>query len=583
MRITTFLLASLMGLAVTACRTVYNDVYSVMPVGDDPVYLEPKEWEGLWASNTYHDSVKSVRMSVVDAAGGILEYSDPEDCTNAVRAVVRQHRYEGGKAKFIGHLTEGDDWGYVWGKYQRVGNALIIWPPVPDEFQKLIETGAISGQSVGSGDLLIDPLSKDLLDRISIDLTHELFNYKFDGGSELVSFPGKVWLRISTVLADGATRCRCQPEPADRASESAATTGMPVLRYSVSDLGKRSDTIGGCESIGEFFMLGGSELAINNAGQVVGVIASDDERPGKPFLWTRSSGMTELGDVLGQFIDPDAISDAGRVAGAGRRSGEAGDDDHALLWDPGHGITDLGTLGGKFSCAYSLNDLGQVVGVSETLNDQCHAFLWEGGVMNDLGGLDDNFSLAHGINESGQVVGMIIKSAYGDAGTDKAFLWTRTDKAFLWTRSGGMTDLGTLGGIQSRASAINDKGEVVGTSTTVQGYNHAFIWHPDIGMVDLGTLGGRDSSANAISNAGQVVGWSEIIWGDTQQRRAFLWDHGKMIDLSSLPDVKAAGWSELTEAVGINDQGQIVGFGVREGKGRFFFLLTPVPPLANGR
>jgi len=579
MRITTFLVASLMGLAMTACRTVYNDVYSVMPVGDDPVYLEPKEWEGLWASNTYDDSVKSVRMSVVDAAGGILEYSNPEDCTNAVRAVVRQHRYEGGKAKFIGHLTEGDDWGYVWGKYQRVGNALIIWPPVPDEFQKLIETGAISGQSVGSGDLLIDPLSKDPLDRISIDVNHELFNYKFDGGSEAeVSFPGKVWLRISTVLADGATRCRCQPESVDRASESAATTGMPVLRYTVSDLGEPNDTIDGCRAIGRFLMLGGSELAINNAGQVVGVIASDDQLLGKPFLWTRSSGMTELGDVLGQSIDPYAISDAGRVAGSGpiSPSGEAGDDDHddhALLWDPGHGITDLGTLGGKWSCAYSLNDLGQVVGMSDTANDQLHASLWEGGVMNDLGGLDDNFSLAHGINKSGQVVGTIFKSA--DVGVGTA-------KAFLWTRSSGMTDLGTLGGIDSRASAINDKGEVVGTSKTVQGYNRAFIWHPDSGMIDLGTLGGRDSSATSINSAGQVVGWSEITWGDTRQKHAFLWEHGNMIDLSSLPDVKAAGWSKLTEAVDINDQGQIVGFGVREGKGRVF-LLTPEPPLANER
>jgi probable HAF family extracellular repeat protein len=577
MRTLTFLLASLMVLATTACSTVY----SVMPVGDEPVYLEPEKWEGLWAVN-FGDEVKSVRVSVVDAAGGILEYGDPEDCTDADRVVVRQHRYEGGKAKFIGELSKWDDWGYVWGKFQRVGDALIIWPPVADEFQKLIEIGKISGQSVSveDNDLLIDPLSMDPLDRISIDVNHELFNYKFDGGSgEEGSFPRTVWLRVSTVLADGATRCRCQPDLVERARESAATTGMPVLRYSVSDLGKRIDQAQDCGGVGRMFMLGGSELAINNAGQVVGVIASDDQWPGKPFFWTRSSGMTELGDVLGKFIGPYAISDAGRVAGSGpiRRSGEAGHHDHALLWDPGHGITDLGTLGGKWSCAYSLNDLGQVVGMSEMPNDQIetlhlHAFLWEGGVMNDLGGLGGGISLAHGINESSQVVGMIVESADGDVGTAKAF---------LWTRSGGMTDLGTLGGVWNRASAINDKGEVVGTSTTIQGYNHAFIWHMDTGMVDLGTLGGRDSSANAINNARQVVGWSEVIWGDTEQRHAFLWDHGNMIDLSSLPEVMAAGWSELTEAKGINDHGQIVGFGVREGKDHVF-LLTPEPPIANG-
>jgi hypothetical protein len=55
-----------------------------------------------------------------------------------------------------------------------------------------------------------------------------------------------------------------------------------------------------------------------------------------------------------------------------------------------------------------------------------------------------------------------------------------------------------------------------------------------------------------------------------------------MIDLSSLPEVKAAGWSELTNAMGINDHGQIVGYGLRAGELRNF-LLTPEPPLASGR
>jgi probable HAF family extracellular repeat protein len=144
-----------------------------------------------------------------------------------------------------------------------------------------------------------------------------------------------------------------------------------------------------------------------------------------------------------------------------------------------------------------------------------------------------------------------------------------------------MTELGTLGGTDSEANSINDKGEVVGTSKTVQGYLRAFIWHAGTGMVDLCTLGGRDSTANSINNAGQVVGWSEITWGDSKEHHAVLWDHGRIIDLSSLPEVKAAGWSELTEAKGINDHGQIVGFGVREGKPHVF-LLAPSPPLANG-
>ena len=48
MRRSTFLLVSLISLALTACATVL----SVMPVGDEPVYLEPAHWEGLWITGS---------------------------------------------------------------------------------------------------------------------------------------------------------------------------------------------------------------------------------------------------------------------------------------------------------------------------------------------------------------------------------------------------------------------------------------------------------------------------------------------------------------------------------------------------
>ena len=113
-----------------------------------------------------------------------------------------------------------------------------------------------------------------------------------------------------------------------------------------------------------------------------------------------------------------------------------------------------------------------------------------------------------------------------------------------------LTDLGTLGGTESWANAINNSGQIVGTSVTSDGAEHAFLYSGG-SMSDLGTLsGGTMSGATAINDYGQIVGGSSV---SGSAEHAFLFSGGSMQDIGSL-----SGY-QWTSAAGINDSGQIVG------------------------
>jgi probable HAF family extracellular repeat protein len=77
----------------------------------------------------------------------------------------------------------------------------------------------------------------------------------------------------------------------------------------------------------------------------------------------------------------------------------------------------------------------------------------------------------------------------------------------MW-QHGEMTDLGTLGGLFSYATDINNRGQIVGYWRGNEGHVGAFLWQHGV-MTDLGRLAGDvETSAWAINSRGQIVGSS---------------------------------------------------------------------------
>jgi probable HAF family extracellular repeat protein len=117
-----------------------------------------------------------------------------------------------------------------------------------------------------------------------------------------------------------------------------------------------------------------------------------------------------------------------------------------------------------------------------------------------------------------------------------------------------ITDLGTLGGTFSKATALNDDDQVTGVAFTANYDLHAFLYDPSrgTGMTDLGTLGGSTSWGFGLNDAGVVVGYSQVSSGD---------QHGFAKDTAGVHPMTDLGTAGLIQASGINNPGTVVGFG----------------------
>ncbi len=323
-----------------------------------------------------------------------------------------------------------------------------------------------------------------------------------------------------------------------------------------------------------------SAVSINEKGVVAGISEDGETDPflgfpaGIAVLW-KDGNIVNLGTLEGGYESiANAVNNLDQVTGPALNTVP---DPYSFLgttqtrgffWANGV-MADIGTLGGPDAFALYINCHGQVAGFSYTNSTPnpttgiptVDPFLWDSRTMTmlDLRTLGGVYGVTNALNEKGEVVGS------SDLDGDQAY------HPFLW-HEGTLTDLGTLGGTYADANWINDAGDVVGWANLKGDQaNHAFLWRKGV-MTDLGRLKGLPcSNAHAINSSGQVVGWSDNC--SAQNERAFLWEDGQMTDLNVF--VPPNSGVVLGEADFINDHGEIIGYAFLQNGDKHAYLLVP--------
>lgn len=299
--------------------------------------------------------------------------------------------------------------------------------------------------------------------------------------------------------------------------------------YTVTDLGPANNVRG-----------------LNDKGQVLGGTDSGS------FFYDGSTRYALPPPPSGSFSGA-GLNNEGQIVGTVLKPGY----DYSLAVYSNGAFQSLG--GSPNASATAINDAGQIAG------DQVRgfqAFFYSGGTFTNIGVLPgDGISAARGIAPNGDVLAVSIGSP-GLAYHPVLF------------SNGTLTPVAGSTGLSSEVSGINSKGQVVGSEFIVKGsgVGEAVLFSGGQAQL-LGFLPGSgvsESFANAVNDSGVIVGGNL----NSIYARAFVDYSGTgLVDLNSLL-VNGSGWV-LEDASAVNNEGQIAGSGLYQGRNEAF-LLTPV-------
>jgi len=308
-------------------------------------------------------------------------------------------------------------------------------------------------------------------------------------------------------------------------------------------------------------------FGVSSGGIAVG--RSLNNTGSEAFSWTLNGGIVGLPNLTGRsFSVSNSANDTGVIVGTAATTA-FGSGRLPVIWQNGI-VSQLPLpIGETLGDANSVNASNVAVGSVDAGSDQ-RGVIYSGASATIITQATTNgsfFLTAFGINDSGRVVGQGIDPQNAarnvgivyDIGQSMAF------------------EVGALPGANGAlAFGVSSTGYVVGSSMLNQGPGMPFIWSDQGGILAIPLASGTsEGSARAVNSAGWVVGDDSSAFSIP-----FLYDGTTTYRLADLIPPNS-GWdlsmNTSSSALGISEDGVIVGTGVHNGE-THAYAMVPVTP-----
>ncbi len=327
--------------------------------------------------------------------------------------------------------------------------------------------------------------------------------------------------------------------------------------------------------------IGGQPVSFADSGMIVGHVFNNNSGAlghSTPGYWDFNGDFTpiELGGQLGGiftsanggvFVGNYGSSLVTPLPTSGIPSGRA----FAILNDTST-LLDISLTPNRDAEIVGINQDGVVAGSGEVpfIIDGIsypvpRAYIWSGeDGFNDLGDIGGRFTRATAINEPGNVIGY--------AEDQNEF-----QRAFFWSEEDGMIEIIPRSWGESRAHDINNINEVLlSLSSSIFSppvrTNNPILWRASDDYIEIVPPSGTGGRAFAINDLSQVIGQ---YLNENGQNTPYLWDpQTGAVDIQSLLSENSP-W----QIIGIGDidnQGRLIGLAAIDGSIKSV-LLTPVP------